>query len=116
MPPQNISLIWTHDFSGLEVAELRIIYRGSGSWEEILSYNILQSSVTIRRAKDHGRLEFNYTSNNTTLQYNNIISNDAGVYGLVAFADDGYAFTSTTPSVQLTIGKLGDINSRICLR
>ena len=90
----------------MEVAELRLIYQGSASWEEVLRYNILQSRVTLRRANDQGRLEFNYTSNKTILQYNNIISNDAGVYGLVAFADDGYAFTSTTPSVQLIVGKL----------
>ena len=105
MPLQNISFAWTYDFSGIEVAEVRLVYQGSGSWEEVLSYNILQSRVTIRRATDQGRLEFNYTSNKTILQYNNVISSDAGVYGLVAFGDDGYAFTSTTPSVQLIVGK-----------
>ena len=85
--------------------QIKIVYKGSNAWEELATYSkssmTTERPSTIHRAAINGRLHFQYSINQTILEFDNVTADDAGMYGFVAFNENGWAFKSIRSRVEL---------------
>ena len=94
--------------------QVKIVYKGSNAWEELATYSksrfTTERPSTIHRATIQRRLHFQHSFNQTILEFDNVTAADAGMYGFVAFDENGWAFKFIRSRVELIMtGKSLDV-------
>lgn len=85
--------------------QIKIVYKGLKAWEELVTYSksrfTTERPSTVHRATVQRRLHFQYAFNQTILKFDNVTADDAGMYGFLAFDENGWAFKFIRSRVEL---------------